>query len=248
MGDLFEDQDREHYQEALSAFTDANIPFMLGGAFAIYHYTGWWRHTHDIDVYVTPDHVQRAIEALDSVGFKDIGEQAEGDRAWIYHAGKHALVFDVIYRFANMPNYVAPDWIERASPGEFLGMDLLFLPLEELIWVKIYVINRHRCDWPDIMRLIKRQCKCVNWNRLMDMLGENWLLLAGLVDLFDWQHPDCLDCIPDFVREEFANRRKQYRVDHPTNVEREHLLDPWIHLRADRYEAWRNEQPNDRCL
>ena len=33
---------------------------LYGEALAVYHYTGWWRSTHDIDVYVAADWLERA--------------------------------------------------------------------------------------------------------------------------------------------------------------------------------------------
>lgn len=245
MKDLFEEQHRALYTQALSALTESGVNYMLGGAFAVYYYTGWWRNTHDIDVYVTPEHLDDAKRALDAAGFSDLGEQAGGDRAWIYHSGRDSLIVDVIFRFANLSNYVTQDWFDRAPESEFLGMNMKVLPIEELIWLKVFVINRDRSDWPDVMRIIRAQCQRIDWNRLLDLLGEHWLLLAGMIDVFDWQHPGSMDCIPDHIRDEFATRRKEYRK-HPINVEREHLLDPWLHQRTDRYATWSNEQPNDR--
>ncbi len=214
---------------------------MVGGAFAVWHYTGIWRNTHDIDVYVTHDNVSRAAEALNLSGFVDIGEQAPGDNQWIYHSARDGLIFDVIWRFANLVNYVTSDWFERASVGEFLNFELKFLPLEELIWIKSFVINRHRCDWPDVMRIAQVQCKKLDWDRLLGLLGEHWLLLAGIIDVFDWQYPESLDCIPNSVRDDLAHRRLEYRRLPHDHVTREHLLDPWLHLRTDGYAIRCNE-------
>ena len=241
MDDHFESEHRILYVEALDALCRSGAPFMVGGAFAVWHYTGLWRNTHDIDVYVTHDNVARAAEALKSAGFIDLGDQAPGDDQWIYHSGRGDLILDVIWRFANLVNYVTSHWFERASAGEFLGLDLKFLPLEELIWIKVFVINRHRCDWPDVMHIAQAQCRTLDWNRLLGLLGEHWLLLAGLIDVFDWQCPDSQGCIPDTVREELARRRVEYRKHPPTHVSREHLLDPWLHARADGYAIRRDE-------
>lgn len=236
MDDLFDSRDRDLYVEALDALCDSGVQFMVGGAFAVYHYTGWWRNTHDIDVYVTHENMPRAAAALASVGFVDLGEQAPGDHQWIYHSGKDGLIFDVIWRFANLENYITPDWFDRASAGEFLDLPLKFMPLEELVWIKVFVINRHRCDWPDVMRIVQAQCQRLDWGRLLDLIGEHWLLLAGMIDVFDWQHPDSMGCIPDAIRSELAAKHQRYRYDHPGKVDREHLLDPWLHQRADIYE------------
>jgi hypothetical protein len=234
MKDYLNDTQQELYVEALSALNAADLDFMLGGALAVYHYTGWWRSTHDVDVYVTPDDVTKAQRALADAGFTDLGEQAAGDREWITHAGKGPIIVDVIWRFANLANYVLPDWLDRGPRGSFLDIDVKFLPLEELIWIKLFVINRHRCDWPDIMRVVRAQCLEIEWPRLLDMIGEHWLLLAGLVDVFDWQFPGSMDCIPDAIRVELGGRRTVYRAG-AAEVNREQLLDPWLNQRADSY-------------
>ncbi len=237
--------EHEHvYRQALDALNESGIKFMVGGAFAVYHYTNWWRSTHDIDVYVLPEDRDKALKALKEHGFHDIGEQAKGDHLWIYHTAKHQIIVDIIWRFANLVDHVGPDWFERASEGRFLGMDLKYLPLEEFIWLKVFVINRHRCDWPDLMRIIREQCDNIDWDRLLGLIGEHWLLLSALIDVFDWQFADCLECVPSRVRAELAERRKHYQAT-AVGQQREHLLDPWIHQREDRYVVWRDEQSDD---
>lgn len=240
MIDLFDEKDRTIYIEAMTALQNAGVNFMLGGAFAVYKYTGWWRNTHDVDVYTLREQVPEAISALSSAGFSDLGEQAKDDNKWIYHACKDSVIFDVIWRSANLEHYITEDWLKKAPQNSFLGMDLLFLPLEELIWMKMFVINRHRCDWSDNMRIIKAQCGNVDWNHLLKISGGDWLLLAAMIDVFDWLHPDSVNCIPPHIRADLAKRRLEYHKN-PVAADREHLLDPWIHQRKDIYAAGSNE-------
>ncbi len=240
MNELVGQADRELYLEALSALNESGVAYMLGGAFAVYYYTNWWRDTHDIDVYVSPASVGEAAAALECVEFENLGEQAEGDEQWIYHAGKASIVVDVIWRFANLVEYITDEWFELAPSGKFLGLEVKFLPLEELVWAKSFVINRHRCDWPDIFRIIRAQCGDIDWDRLLDLVGEHWLLLAGMIDVFDWQHPSSVGCIPETIRDELAKRRRSYRAS-PPSEERECLLDPWLNQRNDGYAARRDE-------
>jgi len=240
MSDVFESSDRDAYMSALSALNDGGVPYMLGGAFAVYHYSGWLRHTHDMDVYLTPDQVDDAVRVVRAAGFTDLGEQAEGDNAWIYHAGKGPIIVDLIWRFANLVEYITPDWLERASRGEFLEQPTLFLPLEELIWMKAFVVNRHRCDWPDIFKIVQAQCSRIDWDRLVGLLAHDALLLAAITDVFDWLRPDLRDCIPEHVRHVFDKARES-RTAPPPDVNRERLLDPWLQQRADHYETRRDE-------
>lgn len=211
---------------------DRNVPFVLGGAFAVWFYTGVWRHTHDIDVFAEPESVPAAAEALKSAGFEDLGEQAPGDREWIYHAVKGDIIVDVIFKFANRITSVSADWIKRSRPGELLGEDVRFLPPEELVWSKIFTMNKHRCDWPDIMRIFRANCANFDWDHLIKMLGDHWLLLGGLVHVFDWQHPDDHACIPQGVRDELLKRRQDHQPQQGVG-NREKLLDPWIHSRPE---------------
>src|SRR5690554_2875301 len=104
MKDMFDVQHREMYSQALTALDNASVDYMLGGAFAVYYYRGWWRDTHDIDIYILPQDLDDAKDALENAGFNDLGEQAGGDIAWIYHAGRDSLIVDAIFRFANLSN------------------------------------------------------------------------------------------------------------------------------------------------
>ena len=228
---------RDVYVQALEALTKNGVPFVLGGAFAAWYYTGRWRDTHDIDFFTTPKHVPAAIAALSAAGFDDLGEQAPGDRGWIYHSIKGDIIVDVIWSFANRVTVVQDDWIERGQDGEFLGVKVKFMPVEELVHSKIFTMNKHRCDWPDIMRIFRANCPTFNWKRLLDMLGDAWLLFAGVVDVFDWQYPADHDCIPAEIRRELTRRREEYRPD-PNVQTREQLLDPWIHSRPEDVCYW----------
>lgn len=228
---------KDVYVEALQSLTDQGVPFMLGGAFAVWYYTDHWRHTHDIDVFTSPKNVDAAVEALTDAGFQDMGEQAPGDRGWIYHAIKGEIIVDVIWSFANRVVDVQDEWFKYAPDGEFLGVKVKYLPVEQLVFSKIFTMNKHRCDWPDVMRIFRANCPTMNWNLLMDMLGEHWLLFAGVVDVFDWQYPADSHCIPDSIRQELARRRLEYKPDTSIRT-REKLLDPWIHSRPEDICYW----------
>ena len=44
---------------------------LLGGAFAVATYTGCWRNTKDLDLYVLPEHKDRMIAMLGDLGLVD---------------------------------------------------------------------------------------------------------------------------------------------------------------------------------
>ncbi|MDO8585585.1 MAG: nucleotidyltransferase [Armatimonadota bacterium] len=220
------------YSEALEVLIDSGVPFVIGGAFAVHFYTDLWRDTRDMDVFVTPENVQPAIDALLGAGFANYGEMAAGDNEWIFHGRKRDIMVDVIWKFANRITVIGQEWIDEAERGEFLGYPVAFAPLEELIYSKLFTLNRHRCDWPDIIRLIQNDVRPVQWDHLLRMVGEHWLLLAGLIDVFDWELPPKMDLVPEHIRRELRRRREQYHPE-PGLVSREELLDPWVHTRKE---------------
>jgi hypothetical protein len=57
------------YGEALDALDESNLRYMLGGAVALNAYTGIWRDTKDLDMFVPGEGVPRVLETLEAAGF-----------------------------------------------------------------------------------------------------------------------------------------------------------------------------------
>jgi hypothetical protein len=70
----------EVYQSVLAALRGASHRFMLGGAFGLAFYTGRWRDTKDIDLFVPAQDRERAIQILRGLGFEDYYETLPYDR------------------------------------------------------------------------------------------------------------------------------------------------------------------------
>src|SRR3712207_1761746 len=57
--------DAQHiYRHVLEVLTDAEVPFLVGGAYAFTRYTGIERSTKDFDVFVRQTQIHTALEAL----------------------------------------------------------------------------------------------------------------------------------------------------------------------------------------
>jgi hypothetical protein len=59
------------YQPAIRGVAATGIPLLLGGAFGLAAHTGRWRNTKDLDLYVLPEHHDRAVSVLNELGFED---------------------------------------------------------------------------------------------------------------------------------------------------------------------------------
>src|SRR5438132_371701 len=60
---------RAFYRRVLAQLTQAKAPFLVGGAFALEHYTGIWRYTKDLDIFMRRRHIRPVLKLLGRAGF-----------------------------------------------------------------------------------------------------------------------------------------------------------------------------------
>jgi hypothetical protein len=224
------DLNTQTFREALEALNRSKVPFAIGGAFAMYHYTDVWRNTNDLDVYIEHRFLPVAVNYLSESGFADYGEMARGDRNWIYHATRNETIVDLIWEPPNHLQQIDATYFERASEGHFLGVPVKFLAPDDLVWSKLFTLNRHRCDWPDIFYVVRACPKGMDWRRIISKTGDHWPVLLSFIVLFDWAYPAYSRCIPADIRAELL-KRKEVSVENTDVTTREELLDPWIYTR-----------------
>jgi hypothetical protein len=218
------------FRTALNALNEAHVPYVIGGAFAIYRYSGAWRNTNDLDLYLERRHISQAADILAREGFLDYGEMAAGDREWIYHAMKDGTLIDLIWQPPNHMASIDESFYENGTDGEFLDVQTRYMSASDLIWTKIFIINRQRCDWPDIFHVIRSSPSEIDWSSLVQKIGDHWPVLLSFVVLFDWVYPNEAQSIPQSLREDLLNRknRDSFTIDIGTQ---EYLLDPWVYTR-----------------
>lgn len=223
-------QKTEAFRQALETLNESSTPYVIGGAFAMHFYSGIWRNTNDLDVYMEQKYVTKTIETLLRVGFRDLGELAAGDREWIYHATMNQVLLDIIWQPPNRLRPVDESFHARGREGTLFNMPVLFMPPDELIWAKIFILNRDRCDWPDIFHIVRACSENLDWRHLLHAMGEHWPILLSFIILYDWAYPSQTECIPEALRQELLGRKLQLpaAADFPT---REAVLDPWIYTR-----------------
>lgn len=191
------------YQAGMQAAKNAKIPFLVGGAFALAVYTGRWRSTKDIDFIVHPADRDAIIDALTKAGFKDYYEQLPYDRGWIYRSTRGNYIVDVIWRMANRRAEVDEDWFQNAPAVSVAGEVFHIVPPEELLWHKLYVLQRDRCDWPDVFNLLYAAGSKLDWDYLLKRMENDVPLLTGMLNVFTWMCPGHIKELPEWVREKF---------------------------------------------
>jgi hypothetical protein len=218
------------YLDAIRVTRKTGARFLLGGAFGLAGYTGRWRNTKDLDFFVLPTDKDKVIDALTKAGFEDYYDTLAYDRHWIYRATRDEVIVDTIWQTPNCRTVVDEHWFERGREVVLRNEHLEVIPAEELLTIKLYVLQRDRCDWPDLVNLLYRTAGELDWEHVMNRMGADEGLLGGLLQVFNWVAPDQASKIPSEIRERFCLRPITSRDLEVPETERKMLLDsrPWF--------------------
>lgn len=194
------DEEWAIYHNAIQVLRSTGKPFMLAGAFSLASYTGHWRNTKDLDFYVLPQDREPIVEALTRAGFTDYYETLPYVRHWIYRAWKDGCIVDTIWAMANQRAQVDEGWFEYAPEIVVRGERLQVVPAEELLWCKLYVLQKDRCDWPDILNLVHAMGSELDWEHLMTRLADDVPLMTALLSVYGWLCPGSNLSLPPALR------------------------------------------------
>jgi len=215
------------YVRALGVLRNEGLDFLLGGGFARAGYTGHWRDTKDIDFYIRPADREREQHALKKAGFADYYEKLPYDRSWIYRSYKGNVIVDVIWAMANQRAQVDEPWFQHAPEFTIRGERLLLVPPEELLWCKLYIIQRDRCDWTDIFNLVHEHGPRMDWKRLIERVEDDVPLLQAMLNVYRWLCPREVKNLPNSLWRHLAATEKTMRARPPLH-DRVRLLDSRI--------------------
>jgi hypothetical protein len=200
--DELEPRTSRFYLNALAVLSEAEIPYLLGGAYAFAHYTGIVRHTKDLDLFVRPTDAPRALAALQRAGYRTEMTFPH----WLGKAFSGDDFVDVIFSSGNGLCTVDDEWFGHAVPMEVGGA--LLSPAEELIWQKAYIMERERFDGADVAHLLRACGPALNWDRLLRRFGSHWELLFAHLLLFGFVYPAERGRIPARIVEWMLERRR----------------------------------------
>lgn len=192
---------RAFFHAALEQLLDAQIPFLVGGAFAFEKYTGISRDTKDFDIFVLPDDAQRLLDVLAATHHTEMTYPH-----WLGKVISDDGFIDVIFSSGNGLSRVDSVWFDHAIKGLALDLPLQFCPPEETIWSKGFVMERNRYDGADIAHLLYARAESLDWQRLIWRFGAHWRLLLSHLVLFGFIFPDKWSTIPRWVMHALISR------------------------------------------
>ena len=199
---LLDPDSRDFYVRSMTILQDANVPFLVGGAYALARYTGIERHTKDFDLFIKRSDYPRAAAALEGAGYKTELTYPH----WIGKAFQGVDFVDLIFSAGNGVAQVDDVWFEHAVPEVVLGIDVGLIPAEEMIWSKGLIMERERFDGADVAHMIKNVGLELDWQRLLDRYGEHWRALYAHLILYGFIYPSRRSNVPKWVMHGLAAR------------------------------------------
>lgn len=198
------------FREILTLFEKKKIPFAVAGAFALREHTGICRDTKDLDLFLTAENSDVALELLREEGFRcEIC-----DPVWLLKAHRDGFFVDLITGMSNATIAVEDSWIERAKPAEIHGVPTRVLAAEELLASKLFVTRRERFDGVDIAHVVYGTRGKLDWQRILSLSGEHWEMLFWALVLFHYCYPAHTDFVPAELWQELT-RRFQEEISRP---------------------------------
>lgn len=186
------------------------IPFAVSGAFALQRHTGIWRDTKDLDLFMPAEHASAALQYLREDGF----EVEVADPVWLAKARNNGFYVDLITGMSNAVVLVDASWIERALPAEVIDTIVPVLAAEELIASKLFVTRRERFDGADIAHIFFRAGPRLDWDRLLQLVGEHWEVLFWDLVLFHYAYPAAVEQVPHKIWHDLLDRFRRELAKH----------------------------------
>ena len=222
------EEDWRLYGAVIRRATKLGLSFAVSGGFATSFYTGFWRNTKDMDLCVRPADRDAMVAVTREAGLHDLYDEKPYDRGWIYRATGQGVIIDIIWQLANYTAEVDDGWLTSGPEVTVYGDTLRLVPPEEMILSKIHVVQRERCDFPDIVNILYACGAQLDWSRLLELLSGEERLLASVVAFYSWLAPGRSRTIPDDVWQKLKLERPTEDVER--DDDRIHRIDsrPWF--------------------
>src|SRR5260221_2814035 len=179
-----------------------NIDFLVGGAYALGHYTGIDRDTKDFDLFLQPADVSWALAIWNKAGYT--AEYTFTN--WLARVKCGRVYVDIIFRSGNGLGVVDDIWFQHAHEATIFDMHVRVVPPEELIWQKAYIMERERFDGADVAHMLKACGERLDRNRLVQRFGSDWRGLWSHLILVGFIFPSKRQLSPLELVKEFAAR------------------------------------------
>jgi hypothetical protein len=190
------------FRRALRTLIDAQVPFLVGGAFAHACFTGIRRPTKDLDLFIHRRDYERVAALMEAQGW-----HAEISYPhWLakIHAGEDFI--DLIFNSGNGLTPVDDRWFKGNRQADVLGVPVLLANMEDGLLSKAFIMERERFDGADVAHLLQANAEHLDWPGLLERFGAHWRVLLAHLTLFGYIYPGERHRIPRWVMDKLLAR------------------------------------------
>lgn len=155
-------------------------------------HTGICRDTKDLDIFLTAESAAHVLEHLRDAGF----ECEIFDPVWLIKAHRGEFFVDFITGMSNATIVVDESWISRSIPAVVHEVKTRVLAAEELLASKLFITRRERFDGADVAHIIYGTHGKIDWQRVLQLIGEHWEILFWALVLFRYCYPAQTSYVP----------------------------------------------------
>ena len=183
------------YRKTLRALNGADIPFLVGGAFAQACYTGIRRATKDLDLFIRREDYERIARLRRRHGW----HVELSHPHWLAKVHDGEEFIDLIFNSGNGLSPVDERWFRGNCRAEILGVPVLVANAEDCVLSKAFIMERERYDGGDIAHLLLARAERMDWADLLERFGPHWRVLLAHVTLFGYVYPGERHRIPGWL-------------------------------------------------
>ncbi|MBD0349337.1 MAG: nucleotidyltransferase [Thermoleophilia bacterium] len=157
---------KDTLRKAAGALRKADIPFALGGGLAVWA-RGGADTDHDLDLMVTKEDAERALEALAAEGMRI--ERPPED--WLYKAYDGEVLIDLIFQPTGVA--ITDEVLERAEEREVNAVRMKVLPVEDVLVTKLLAMGEHELDYDPVLEIARTLREQIDWTEVRSRTGDS---------------------------------------------------------------------------
>ena len=202
----------DFYRRALRVLVDADVPFLVGGAFAHACYTGIRRCTKDLDLFIRRADLERVNALMQAQGWRtDMPYPHWLAKVW---AGEDFI--DLIFNSGNGLTPVDDRWFHDNPQAVILGVPVRVANMEDGLLSKAFIQERERFDGADVAHTIQANAERIDWRGLVERFGPHWRVLLAHLTLFGFIYPGERDRVPAWVMQHLMQKLAEETQQPPT--------------------------------
>ena len=190
------------FRRALQSLADAQVPFLVGGAFAHACFTGIRRPTKDLDLFIRRRDYERVAALMEAQGWRAEISYPH----WLAKIYAGADFIDLIFNSGNGLTPIDERWFRGNQQAHVLGVPVLLANIEDGLLSKAFIMERERYDGADVAHLIQANAEHLDWPGLLERFGAHWRVLLAHLTLFGYIYPGERHRVPRWVMDKLIAR------------------------------------------